>query len=312
MIDKIHTAQPTYGRIRITDEINVYLAGHNIKRVNEKRIRRLMKIMEIETIYQKPNLSKLGQAKYIYPYLLRKLEITRPNQVWASDISYIPFNGGFMYLYAIIDVYSRAIVGWSLSSSLEQDFVIDTIKEAFEKYGKPEIMNSDQGSHFTSKEYIELLSKKEIKISMDGKARALDNIYIERFWRTIKYEYLFLNEFLSPNELEKGIYNFMHLYNYYRHHQGINKNYPMKVYDEKKYQKEIEDNNTFDSQFPQYILQDEMNKMLSQMSREQLEKYRHQLSEYKCLLNSEENYNLPKDLDNCVRKLKKKSGFYKE
>jgi len=280
LIDRIHTAQPTFGRRRLTSQINVFLEDKNIK-VNEKRIRRLMKKMGIETIYQKPNLSKLLHKQYIKPYLLKNIKITRPNQVWASDITYIPFNDGFMYLYAIIDWHTRAILGWSLSNSLENDFVINTIKETLEKYGAPEIMNSDQGSHFTSKEYIELLEKNNIKISMDGKARAIDNIRIERFWRTIKYEYLFLNDFTSPKELEKGIYNYIHFYNNYRPHQSLKNNFPMNVYSLEEYKKNILEDNTFDPNIEEYNLYDDVSKFLNKLTKSQLEEWKKELNEEK-------------------------------
>ena len=263
LIDRIHIAQPTYGSRRITAQINAELVQNGInKKVNRKRIQRLMQEMNIEAIYQKPNLSKLYHAEYVRPYLLKNLKITHPNQVWASDITYIPFNGGFIYLYAIIDIYSRTIVGWGLSETLKNNFVIDTIKEAIKTHGTPDIMNSDQGSHFTSKEYIELLEEKKIKISMDGKARALDNIFIERFWRTIKYEYLFLNDFSNPYELEKGIYNYMHFYNNYRLHQNLNYKPPMSIYNLSLHKKNTLIENTFDPNIPEYNLNKDVKKII--------------------------------------------------
>jgi len=263
LIDRIHTSFPTYGSRRIREEINIILKNNKMKLINRKRIQRLMNIMQIETIYQHPNLSKLLYKEYVYPYLLKNIDITRPNQVWASDITYIPFNGGFIYLYAIIDWYSRTILAWNMSTSLQNDFIINTIKEAFEKYGVPEIMNSDQGSHFTSKEYTELLQEKKIKISMDGKARAIDNIIIERFWRTIKYDYLFLNDFNNQLELEKGIYNWIHYYNNFRAHQSLNYNYPMNVYNVKLYKTNIIDPNIFDPSYKEYSLYNDLNQIIN-------------------------------------------------
>jgi len=262
IIDRIHTAQPTYGSRRIKVEVNLTLKNHKMKLVNRKRIQTLMHLMEIQTIYQKPNLSKLLNKEYIYPYLLKNVEISRVNQVWASDITYIPFNNGFIYLYAIIDWYSRTILNWNISTSLQNDFVINTIKETFEKYGKPEIMNSDQGGHFTSKEYTELLKSNEVKISMDGKARALDNIIIERFWRTIKYDYLFLNDFVNQYELEKGIYNWIHYYNNFRPHQALDYNFPMNVYNVNLYKTNIIDKNIFDPKYEEYNLYKDLNKII--------------------------------------------------
>ena len=144
-----------------------------------------MILMGLRTIYPKKNLSKLGLKKYIHPYLLKGLEINRPNQVWAIDITYIPMKNGFMYLTAIIDVYSRYIVGWGISNSLDSEASLNVLKQVMKDYGKPEIINSDQGSQFTCKDWIDYLKEKSIKISMDGKGRALDNIFIERFWRTL-------------------------------------------------------------------------------------------------------------------------------
>lgn len=187
-IDKINLKYPSFGALRIKNELEEQ--GFN---VNVKRIRRLMKKMSIEVIYPKRNLSKLGRAEYIRPYLLRNLNFTRANQVWQIDISYVPMKKGFMYLTVVIDVYSRFIVGWQLSNSLEKETQTELINELIKKHGKPEIINSDQGSQYTSKKWIECLNKHNVKISMDGKGRATDNIFVERFFRTIKYDYIYLN-----------------------------------------------------------------------------------------------------------------------
>ena len=183
-IDKIHLKYPSFGIRRITQELREI--GFI---VNRKRVRRLMQLMRIATIYPKRNLSKLGKATYIRPYLLKDLKIEKANQVWQIDISYIPMKRGFMYLTAIIDVYSRYIVGWQLSNTLEKETQTLVMNEAIKKYGKPEIVNSDQGSQYTSNHWIGCMENHGIKISMDGKGRATDNIYIERFFRTIKYDY---------------------------------------------------------------------------------------------------------------------------
>ena len=161
-------------------------------RVDRKRIKRLYRLMGINTIYPKKNLSKPNLTEYKYPYLLRDLEINRPNQAWAADIIYIPMFRGFMYMYAIIDVYSRKIVGWDISNTMSVEWCKSITDEAIKKHGKPEIFNTNQGSQFTSPIFVNMLKQQEIKISMDGKGRALDNIYIERFWRTIKYEHIYL------------------------------------------------------------------------------------------------------------------------
>lgn len=223
-IDKIHLRYPSFGIRRITNELKEQ--GFE---VNRKRVRRLMKTMGIETIYPKRNLSKLGLAKYIRPYLLRGLDIAYANQVWQIDISYIPMKKGFMYLTAIIDVYSRYIVGWQLSNTLEKQTQTEAMNEAVRKYGKPEIINSDQGSQYTSKNWAECMEEHGIKISMDGKGRATDNIFIERFFRTIKYDYIYLNPAESGWELYQGIKDFIEQYNK-RKHQGISNQKPIELF----------------------------------------------------------------------------------
>ena len=223
-IDKIHLKYPSFGIRRITQELREI--GFI---VNRKRVRRLMQLMRIATIYPKRNLSKLGKATYIRPYLLKDLKIEKANQVWQIDISYIPMKGGFMYLTAIIDVYSRYIVGWQLSNTLEKETQTLVMNEAIKKYGKPEIVNSDQGSQYTSNHWIGCMENHGIKISMDGKGRATDNIYIERFFRTIKYDYIYLNPVESGWELYEGIQDFIKGYNK-RSHQGINNQKPKDLF----------------------------------------------------------------------------------
>lgn len=223
-IDKVHLKQPAFGVLRMQDEL--LEQGHQ---VNEKRIRRLMRKMNINAIYPKPNLSKLGKAKYIRPYLLGNLKINRPNQVWEIDISYIPMKKGFMYLTAVIDVYSRYILGWQLSNSLDKENQTELIEELFERYGTPRILNSDQGSQYTCPNWIECLKKHNVEISMDGKGRALDNIYIERFWRSIKYDYIYLCPAESGLDLYQGIDEFIEGYNK-RKHQGVNRTKPINLY----------------------------------------------------------------------------------
>lgn len=212
--------EPTAGVLSMQSmlEDNGYCASY-------ERVRRLMRKASIQAIYPRKHLTVLGERKYIYPYLLRNLDIVRPNQVWAIDITYIPMAKGFMYLTAIIDVYSRYIVGWGLSNSLDADASLDVIKKAVEIHGKPEILNSDQGCQFTCKSYIEYLKDNDIQISMDGKGRALDNIYIERFWRTIKYQYIYLNPKDNGLDLYLGIKNWLERY-HNRDHQGIDREKP--------------------------------------------------------------------------------------
>lgn len=223
-IDKIHLKYPSFGIRRITQELREI--GFI---VNRKRVRRLMQLMRIATIYPKRNLSKLGKATYIRPYLLKDLKIEKANQVRQIDISYIPMKRGFMYLTAIIDVYSRYIVGWQLSNTLEKETQTLVMNEAIKKYGKPEIVNSDQGSQYTSNHWIGCMENHGIKISMDGKGRATDNIYIERFFRTIKYDYIYLNPVESGWELYEGIQDFIKGYNK-RSHQGINNQKPKDLF----------------------------------------------------------------------------------
>lgn len=194
-----------------------------------ERIRRLMRLSNIRPIYPRRHLTEWKNNEYVHPYLLKDLKIERSNQVWEIDITYIPMSKGFMYLTAIIDVYSRYIVGWGLSNSLDSESCMEVLKNAVERYGKPEIMNSDQGSQFTCKQYVEYLKTKGIKISMDGKGRALDNIYIERFWRTIKYQYVYLNPAVDGIRLYLGIKNWLEKY-HYKAHQGIERKKPFELY----------------------------------------------------------------------------------
>ena len=182
-------------------------------------------------IYPKRNLSKLGQAKYVHSYKLRKLEFTHSNQVWSIDITYLPMKHGFMYLTAIIDVYSRYIVGWGLSNSLDGEHSLKVLREAITHYGKPDIVNSDQGSQFTCKAWIEYLQDQEITISMDGRGRCLDNVWIERFWRTIKQEYVYLNPEENGTVLFKGIKKYMDYYNNRRTHRSLDRLTPFAWYE---------------------------------------------------------------------------------
>lgn len=186
--------------------------------VGPKRIRRLFKLMGRETLYRRKNLTKSGLREYIRPYLLRNLKIERPNQVWVTDITYIPMQKGFMYLTAVMDIYSRKILSWGLSNSQDAKWCKQVLEKAIRSYGKPEIVNSDQGSQYTSALWIDCLETGGIKVSMDGKGRALDNVYIERFWKSIKYDYIYLNPCDDGFELAKGIQNYLTYYNRKVHH----------------------------------------------------------------------------------------------
>jgi len=225
-LDRLHLEDPTRGTRRMRNELAK--AGFKVGRTH---VRTLMNIMRIKTVYCRPRTTISDPAKYKYPYLLRNLQIERPNQVWGIDITYIPMPKGFMYLTAIIDVYSRYIVGWSISNSMEAEWVTDVVREAIEVHGAPEIMNSDQGTQFTSDCYIDYLKSLEtVKISMDGKGRAIDNVYIERFWRTIKYDKLYLENPENGKELYQACHEFINYYNHRRDHSSLKNNPPHAVY----------------------------------------------------------------------------------
>lgn len=196
--------------------------------VNKKRIRRLYQLMGIEAIYPKPNLSKADLKAYKYPYLLKNMLVAKPNQVWAVDITYVPVNNGYLYLFAVIDLYSRYVVAWSISNTMTSEWVCATLKEAIEVYGSPEVINSDQGSQFTSENWKSACDG--IQISMDGKGRATDNIFIERLWRSVKYENIYLHDYSGGVELYKGLREYFHFYNNERHHQSLNYMTPKQIY----------------------------------------------------------------------------------
>lgn len=225
LIDQLYLLDPTRGVLRMQDKLRDmgYTAGR-------ERIRRLRRKMGIEAIYPKRNLSRLGLARYIHPYLLRGLEVIRPNQVWAIDITYVPMKQGFLYLTAIIDLYSRYIVGWGLSNTLEKETQTAVLQGAIERYGKPEIINSDQGSQYTSEHWVKYLQTNGIRISMDSKGRATDNAFIERWFRTIKQQYIYLNPAENGLELYQGIDRFIDRYNHQESHQGIDRKKPKDLY----------------------------------------------------------------------------------
>ncbi len=216
-MDKYYTEHPTSG---VKTMVSMLSLEHGLK-VNPKRARRLMRKMNLIPIYPQKCLSKGGAPKYFHPYLLRNLTVDHPNQVWSTDISYIPMKNGFMYLYAVIDVYSRFIVGWKLSNTLSANNSHELLEDCIKVYGSPEIVNSDQGSQYTTKAWEDLLAKHDIRISMDGRGRCKDNIWIERFWRTIKQEYIYITPADSVEELRKGIGDFVKFYNFKRPHQSL-------------------------------------------------------------------------------------------
>lgn len=225
-IDKIYTDLPFYGSRKIRNEI---YDRHKLT-VNRKRIQRLMRIMGLEAIYPKKKLSLPDKQHKIYPYLLRSLKINRPNQVWSTDITYIRLDNGFAYLTALMDWFSRYVLNWKLSLNLENDFCVQNLKKALKTNDFPEIHNSDQGSQFTSNDYTDVLKEKEIQISMDGRGRYLDNIFVERLWRTVKYENVYLKSYTDIREAEKGLVEYFDFYNHRRRHYGLNKQTPAQVY----------------------------------------------------------------------------------
>lgn len=226
IIDEYFQDHPYYGVERMTDYLNLDKGF----RVDVKRVRRLYKIMRLNTIYAEPKTTIRDKDSYIYPYLLRDLKIERPNQVWQTDITYIPMFKGFMYMVAYIDVYSRKILNWSISNSMTAEWCNELLEDTIKQYGKPEIHNSDQGSQFTSHIMINTLKENGIKISMDGKGRALDNVYIERFWRSLKQEKIYLNPANGGLELFHLIKEYVEFYNTERRHTEIGKVPPDEVY----------------------------------------------------------------------------------
>jgi len=226
-LDSIYMDYPFYGTRRMVVELEQ--RGYI---VNRKRISRLMLTMGLETIYQKPRLSERNPNHKIYPYLLRGVVIERVDQAWGIDITYVPMRNGFMYLVAIIDWYSRYVLSWRISNTLDTGFCLEALEEALNK-GKPEIFNSDQGSQFTSLIFTGRLKKEGILISMDGRGRAFDNIFIERLWRSVKYEDIYIREYATVTELEKGLLAYFKFYNYKRPHQSLGYKPPFQIHSER-------------------------------------------------------------------------------
>ena len=215
-IDELHLDKPFLGVRRLTDEL---LADGYL--INHKRVYRLMKLMGIMAIYPKPKLSEINPEHKIYPYLLRNLNIDRANQVWATDITYIPMAKGFIYLVVIMDWYSRKILSWRLSNSMDVSFCVDALEEAIYHFGCPEIFNTDQGSQFTSKDFTQVLKGHNIQISMDGKGAWRDNVFVERLWRSVKYEEVYLNCYQTIGDAKTGIGKWIKYYNNLRIHQTL-------------------------------------------------------------------------------------------
>jgi len=228
IIDEQFLDTPYYGSRQMARWLR--RQGH---KVNRKRVGRLMRLMGLSVIYQKPNTSKPHPEHKVYPYLLRGLAVTHPNQVWCTDITYIPMRRGFLYLVAIMDWSTRSVLSWRLSNTMDSDFCVEALKEAMVRYGQPEIFNTDQGSQFTSYAFTDVLKDAGIKISMDGKGRCLDNVFIERFWRSLKYECVYLHEFDTGLVARHEIGEWIRKYNWHRPHSSLpDDKTPMEVYNE--------------------------------------------------------------------------------
>ena len=226
LLDRQYTQHPEQGVRRMT--LHLRELGHS---VNPKRVRRLLRQMGLEAFYPKPRLSIPNPAAGRYPYLLKSLKITQPDQVWCADITYIGLPGGFAYLVAIMDWFSRYVLAWEVSNSMESAFCVSALERALSRQRRPEIHNTDQGSQFTSAEWLKLLEDRGIKVSLDGRGRAFDNIFIERLWRTVKWEYVFLREHHSIDNLRAGLGNFFDYYNHRRWHSALANQPPAAVYE---------------------------------------------------------------------------------
>lgn len=225
LIDEQYTRTPFYGWPRMT----VYLREDKGYVVNHKRVQRLMQIMGLQALYPKPRTTVPGTAHRLYPYLLRGVTIAHPDQVWSADITYIPMTQGFMYLVAILDWYSRYVITWQLSNTLDGLFCLNALQSALQQ-GRPQIFNTDQGVQFTATAFTQTLEQAGSRVSMDGRGRALDNIFIERLWRTVKYEHVYLMDYASVPELEAGLNTYFHFYNHVRRHQSLSYQTPANVY----------------------------------------------------------------------------------
>lgn len=225
MIDEEYTAHPFYG----TRQMRNFLRKQGFK-VNRKRVQRLMRKMGLQSVAPKPNTSKACSEHKVYPYLLRNLKIDHPDQVRCSDITYIRLQGGFVYLTAVMDWYSRFVLSWEVSVSMESDFCVSALERSLRLFGSPEIFNTDQGAQYTATNFTETLLSNDVKISMDGKGRAMDNIFIERLWRSVKYEEVYLKEYDNVSELKRSLKKYFDFYNYERSHSSLGDRTPADVY----------------------------------------------------------------------------------
>ena len=216
LLDEAHLQFPFYGSRRLSD----WLGERGVK-VNRKRVRRVMRLMGLEALYPRPRTSRAGKGHTVYPYLLREFTVERPNQVWAADICYLPMARGFLYLVAVMDWYSRKVLAWRLSNTLNGDFCVEALEDALAHYGRPEIFNTDQGAQFTSAAFIDVLKGADIAISMDGKGRWVDNVFVERLWRSVKYEEVYLHAYEGVAAARAGLGRYFRFYNAERRHQGL-------------------------------------------------------------------------------------------
>jgi putative transposase len=226
IMDKQHTDHPFMG----VEGLLLWVNRHHGGPYNVKRIRRLMRLMGLAAIYQKPRTSTPCPNHKIYPYLLRGMDIAKPNQVWCADITYIPMEHGFMYLCAIMDWFSLFVLAWEISNTMHVQFCVETLHRALTQFGSPEYSNTDQGSQFTSQDYVNTLLERNVRISMDGKGRALDNVFVERLWRSVKYEDVYLNAYETGHQLFHGLRNYFDFYNHQRLHQSLSGQTPSEVY----------------------------------------------------------------------------------
>jgi putative transposase len=225
MIDETYLAHPFFGTRQMTRWLR--RRGH---RVNRKRVWRLMRLLGLEAIYPKPNLSRAHAAHRVYPYLLRKLVVARPNQVWAMDITYVPIQGGYIYLCAVLDWHSRCVLAWKLSNTLDATFCVAAVRQALARHGSPEIFNTDQGCQFTSAEFTRPLLDRAIKLSMDGQGRCLDNVFVERLWRSVKYEEIYLKSYASLVDAQAQLTQYFRFYNERRPHSAFGHATPAEIY----------------------------------------------------------------------------------
>jgi putative transposase len=224
LLDEQYTRTPFYGSRKMTEWLAT--VGHE---VNRKRVSRLMELLGLEAVYPKPKLSRAGEGHQIYPYLLRGTTVERINQVWSTDITYIRMAQGFLYLVAVMDWFSRFVLSWSLSLTMEVDFCVEALQRAL-RLGRPDIFNSDQGPQFTSEKFTGELAGRQIAISMDGRGRCMDNIFVERLWRSLKYEEVYLKDYASVTEARAGIARYLRFYNHERLHQSLEYRTPAAIY----------------------------------------------------------------------------------